>query len=531
MVFFSASCRMAGLRVRGYRQAASAAEIMSAAEIKRKLAIAIETDPREVLKKEVVKDPVLKAPLREGPRLRWGRGSSRSRARAEREAREATAMQRMQQSIGNSPIGLYPVYDIPRNVASSFVGTKVLQPASLRYALAQALETVARYVLHPGPARKVRKLQGFYPLASTKKIPQTALDLTAFTQNEACVASIASPNSTQRRTQSTQRQPKRACPVPNWGRIFTMSDLLVKPLPERVARLEKARDSMKPLENTFQFANNCETVFREFRISCVHLRREREALDSLEEKDVAWRFLCKLCRERPFLHDRVHEVLQILMMSEVWMKAFAEDPECQVEDLPPEMQSEFKRRAEQALDPNAKDDGYPPRKSSHQEFKASGTIAVVVQRCLKARLLVDEAADSWAEIGRGLFVAVSFTKSATEEKLGPAARFLLTAKLSRGESSEEAESVVTLCQKEYQGILVLPQASLVSDLKDTDVRYSQQLGKSRSHVLYDHFVQTLHAAAAELSEGRGPQILAGAFDGPQVMEMSSAGPFMHSFSV
>ena len=28
-----------------------------------------------------------------------------------------------------------------------------------------------------------------------------------------------------------------------------MSDLLVKPLPERVARLEKARDSMKPLDS------------------------------------------------------------------------------------------------------------------------------------------------------------------------------------------------------------------------------------------------------------------------------------------
>eukprot|EP00913_Durusdinium_trenchii_P003878 g3587.t1 len=360
MVFFSASCRMAGLRVRGYRQAASAAEIMSAAEIKRKLAIAIETDPREVLKKEVVKDPVLKAPLREGPRLRWGRGSSRSRARAEREAREATAMQRMQQSIGNSPIGLYPVYDIPRNVASSFVGTKVLQPASLRYALAQAAEDV------------------------------------------------------------------------KWS----------------------------------------------------------------QSGDGAWVSSGK--EAWPFLHDRVHEVLQILMMSEVWMKAFAEDPECQVEDLPPEMQSEFKRRAEQALDPNAKDDGYPPRKSSHQEFKASGTIAVVVQRCLKARLLVDEAADSWAEIGRGLFVAVSFTKSATEEKLGPAARFLLTAKLSRGESSEEAWGEKS--EQAWRGIRR---------------RYSQQLGKSRSHVLYDHFVQTLHAAAAELSEGRGPQILAGAFDGPQ----------------
>ena len=39
-------------------------------------------------------------------------------------------------------------------------------------------------------------------------------------------------------------------------------------------------------------------IFREFRISCVHLRREREALDALEGKEVAWRFLCKLCRER-----------------------------------------------------------------------------------------------------------------------------------------------------------------------------------------------------------------------------------------
>ena len=53
-----------------------------------------------------------------------------------------------------------------------------------------------------------------------------------------------------------------------------MSDLLVKPLAERVGRLEKARDSMKPLANTFQFANNCETVAwqRSFWVSAwVHL--------------------------------------------------------------------------------------------------------------------------------------------------------------------------------------------------------------------------------------------------------------------
>lgn len=312
-----------------------------------------------------------------------------------------------------------------------------------------------------------------------------------------------------------------------------MSDLLVKPLPERVKRLEKARDSMRPLlENSCLFANNCETIFREFRISCVHLRREREALDALEGKEVAWRFLCKLCRERPFLYDRVHEVLQILMMSDVWMKAFAEDPECRIEDLPPEIQSEIQRRAEQALDPASKTKGYPGTDSSHQEFKASGTIAVVVQRFVKAKLLLNEASDSWAELGRGLFVAVSFTKSATEDKLQPAARFLLTAKLSRG--SSEAESLLSLCQRgECQGILLLPQASLVSDLKDVDVRYSQQLVKSRAHVLYDAFIQTLHSTAADLMKEAKDnlQIVAGEFDGPQVLEMSSAGPFMHSFSV
>ena len=105
------------------------------------------------------------------------------------------------------------------------------------------------------------------------------------------------------------------------------------------------------------------------------------------------------------------------MMSEVWMKAFAEDPECSISDLPPEMQSEFKRRAEQAMEGAG---GYP--KEASEAFQASGTIALAVQRCVKARLLVDEATDRWADLGRGLFVGVSFTKRATVERLAPAAR-------------------------------------------------------------------------------------------------------------
>ena len=54
-------------------------------------------------------------------------------------------------------------------------------------------------------------------------------------------------------------------------------------------------DEMSPFSRA---TNRLAEVFREFRISCVHLRREREALDALEGKEVGWRFLCKLCRER-----------------------------------------------------------------------------------------------------------------------------------------------------------------------------------------------------------------------------------------
>eukprot|EP00931_Biecheleriopsis_adriatica_P005763 TRINITY_DN107249_c0_g1_i1.p1 TRINITY_DN107249_c0_g1~~TRINITY_DN107249_c0_g1_i1.p1 ORF type:complete len:195 (+),score=41.83 TRINITY_DN107249_c0_g1_i1:26-586(+) len=83
----------------------------------------------------------------QGARLRWGRGPLGSAARAaaaELEAAEAEAERRIQQSIGRSPIGLYPVYDCPRQVAGAFTGTKVLQPSSLRYALAEAATRVPR---------------------------------------------------------------------------------------------------------------------------------------------------------------------------------------------------------------------------------------------------------------------------------------------------------------------------------------------------------------------------------------------------
>ncbi|CAE8625007.1 unnamed protein product, partial [Polarella glacialis] len=243
---------------------------------------------------------------------------------------------------------------------------------------------------------------------------------------------------------------------------------------ERLERVNKARDSMKPLlEVSSHFQNRCETIFSEFRVACVHLRREQDSMDSVQEKQVAWQFLCKLCKDRPFLHDRVHEVLKILMLSPAWMKAFVDDPECKISVLPPGIQEEFRKRAEKAesgeLSPTA-----PPRAAPSEPadacmaMKLTGSMAVVVQRCVRARLLVDEDVGRWAEIGHGLFVAVSFTEHATAEKVVPAARFLLTAKLSKSGGQQgrntstfagDAESVVSLCRRgQEQGILVMPQA-------------------------------------------------------------------------
>merc|ERR1719336_2674156 len=59
----------------------------------------------------------------------------------------------------------------------------------------------------------------------------------------------------------------------------------------------------------------------------MHLRREREALDGVEEKEVVWRFICKFCRhrtDRTFWADRCTEVLQILMLSDTWKAALLE---------------------------------------------------------------------------------------------------------------------------------------------------------------------------------------------------------------
>lgn len=345
-----------------------------------------------------------------------------------------------------------------------------------------------------------------------------------------------------------------------------MSDLVDRSVHERMSRLNKARDACTSLlnESNAKWQNTVEEAFREFRVSVVHMRREKEMLDQVEDKNIAWRFLCRLSKERPFRHDRCIEVIKILMLSGAWMTAFVEDDHCKVADLPPQIADEFQKRAEE-VDPTypgrqpqtQKSNKDPPRDRAPTSAAVSSTLptgnlagmSVVVQRCVYAKVFVDENKED--EIQNGLFITVSFSSTATSENVRTAARFLLTAKLSLGgegqvsgqpRASNEAESVVELCLRGIQqGIVIMLQSSLHSTLeKDLSLLYTDQCETRQALALYRAFQETLESLAAEFLGsaplGKNPfsgvrklKVVAAACAGPQSIEMKSAGLFMHSF--
>merc|ERR1712232_732713 len=102
-----------------------------------------------------------------------------------------------------------------------------------------------------------------------------------------------------------------------------------------------------------------------------------------------------------------------------------------------------------------------------------------------------------------------------------------------------------------QGILVVPQPSLVSELSAGayDLSYSGQVDEKEALKLYQVLTDALVSYASELSGATGdstgagyagnpfaakakmPKIVASAwFGGNQNLEFQSSGPFMHSFN-
>lgn len=255
-----------------------------------------------------------------------------------------------------------------------------------------------------------------------------------------------------------------------------------KPVAERQEKVNAALKDIGPLlDNPRQFQNDCETVFAKFRVACVHLRKDKEALDEVENKEIVWRFLCKLCKTRPFLNARCEEVLKILLMSEKWKQALVNDPESNVDDLPDSIKDQM--------------GGNLPKQAD-----CTPCMNVVVQCCSKGVLsLLDQRSST--EIGCGMHIAVSFLAGASAQRVCAAARSLLTAKLIPGRDGQKPDSVVAMSrQGDRQGIIVVPQPSLgaVLDAADGQLKFSTPCTENDASSLYSKFVDALKIAAEEL---------------------------------
>lgn len=255
------------------------------------------------------------------------------------------------------------------------------------------------------------------------------------------------------------------------------------------------------------------------------------------------------------------------------MKAFLQDPDVKVDELPPAIAEEFGKRLDEVKkqnpvdpqphrksDPWSRDpqpkEGYPRSDPWSKPDNTVGgmspliptSMSFVVQRCVSAKLASDPQGRGASSIGPGLVISVTVADGATEEGVMSAARFVLTAKLSgkpgwlpaqkgMADFGGGAESVVSLCKMgENQGVMVVPQPSLVADIREgTTLAYSRT---TRTSKMYDLFVSTLRSSAPELvSEGPAsgatpcvPEIVAGDFGASPFTEVISAGPFMHSFA-
>jgi len=358
---------------------------------------------------------------------------------------------------------------------------------------------------------------------------------------------------------------------------------MVEPSVEtRLENLNKAVDNVKKLveANQSTWTSGCELAFSQFRMRVVHLRREPAALDSVEDKDQVWQFIVKFCKAVPFHHDRCNEVLRILMKSDAWMEKFNDDDSLQIGDLPEGIADEFDKRAQEVREkPRPGEDGpeKPQPKAGYPQPKAQqkplgqqrprtpwdekpvsppvstpmrpANMAVVVQRFTKARVLIDEKNDWWGEVGAGIMISVSFTRGAKDDAVGYAARFLLTAKLStrdiwapgqqgtNASFGSDAESVVTICKDGgEQGVVVMPQASIVADLEKDNVglKYGAVCEQKEAEKLYKTFIDALREASSDLvgtePPARPPQIVNTPFHGRQYCESTTAQPFLHAFN-
>mmetsp|Transcript_42364 Transcript_42364/g.76899 ORF Transcript_42364/g.76899 Transcript_42364/m.76899 type:complete len:364 (-) Transcript_42364:126-1217(-) len=317
-----------------------------------------------------------------------------------------------------------------------------------------------------------------------------------------------------------------------------MQDASVK---ERLDKLNAAIGKMPEIMETGPvFSKNCEELFGEFRLRCVHLRKESAALDAAEPKDVAWQFICRFHKTCPFQHKRCEEVLKLLMLSDAWMACFVDGAEdMNFEDLPEAIQDEFKKRHQEAVDhaggPKASEakqssSTQQPKEEKRNSGSGSGgpaegalafsppsKVAFMVQRCSAAKVSANANMHQGESIGPGLCIAMTFLQDASEDTVRWLCKFILTNKqLSADPDSGASSSVVDLCQKgRPQGILIYPQGGLSASAAEdgTGINYTFQGDQAEMKDLYTELSKELRQQSEVMLGKDAVESPAGGFRG------------------
>ena len=131
---------------------------------------------------------------------------------------------------------------------------------------------------------------------------------------------------------------------------------------------------------------------------------------------------------------------------------------------------------------------------------SSGKIKVVVQRCNSASLLIDND-KQWQSISNGIVIYLSFTTLCTPEDISKAAiqiANLPVATLTNWGDEQKPQSVRDYCQQNVEiGIMLIPQAGLVSKIKGKSLQYRNQAPKETGRKLYKCFCNEICRAVVD----------------------------------
>ena len=155
-------------------------------------------------------------------------------------------------------------------------------------------------------------------------------------------------------------------------------------------------------------------------------------------------------------------------------------------------------------------------------------VRLIVQRCLEAKILVDNVSE-YEAIGEGVVIFIAFLKGADKGQMSGAdksaalratvERLLASNALHAGPRSSEREST-----SEHQNILVIPQAAMGGKLKGKSVQFHANVAKDEAKALYDEFVDLLKEEAAKNEKFKHGKVVNGVYANRQGFQMISDGP-------